>query len=518
MDSDILLLKSVLEYFQTGKGDLNVLLVELGELAQKTSMLMVDDDMWNYNFKLSNSDKTWLILESTFEIILNSLLEYNFDQLRLIKGVLLIVKNLTFVHRQEDEEDEIYEFHKDLNFKIRELSVRLCERYKDANENEESLKALDISIVSFHCLLIFMDIHQSSHDVSFLENLKLLNLILVQMVKIGGLFELKQILPQFKKYCNEQKTRDLFLKDDCAMIINLLKAMSRILEITSDVDIEILKENESGKYDIIIVLSHILVYLFIDERIGSSICRLEKRGESSNSIILFLIASQISFSVDESEWGWDYIAIGAMCLDLFKIYKTKASKLLELKDADNNELKIVHRKMIAILDIISNLLPVEIFKKTMNSYDLLKQVVEFLQVVEKNTQRKRLKDFETSNSNEKSFPYAKTIIIEIITYLVHGDFKNQEAVREYGGLELVLNNCNLDVLEPFIRERCILCLKYLLENNSGNQEFIASLEAKGMEINKENEAVLEKSGYEVEFVDGKLQLKRKIEEISGGAI
>jgi ataxin-10 len=60
------------------------------------------------------------------------------------------------------------------------------------------------------------------------------------------------------------------------------------------------------------------------------------------------------------------------------------------------------------------------------------------------------------------------------------------------------------VLTQVIKERSILCVKYLLEGNTENQEFVAQLEAKKV---VSDEAVRE-AGYETEIIDGKVALKK----------
>lgn len=88
-------------------------------------------------------------------------------------------------------------------------------------------------------------------------------------------------------------------------------------------------------------------------------------------ILLYLVTSQMTCSITDSEleteWKWDYLALGSICLEFYKIYYEESIKLLECKNNwdlnKTNELNIVHRKIISILDIITNLLPYEIFKR-----------------------------------------------------------------------------------------------------------------------------------------------------------
>jgi ataxin-10 len=104
------------------------------------------------------------------------------------------------------------------------------------------------------------------------------------------------------------------------------------------------------------------------------------------------------------------------------------------------------------------------------------------------------------------------MIIEILNALVHENFEVQEKMREVHGLELVLSNCIIDDNEPFIKERSIVCLRFLLLNNQKNQEFVSKLEAREAIPNE----TLDEAGFEVDIVDGKVKLKekQKIKEVN----
>lgn len=522
IDSEISLLKKICDYFESGNGDLTILIDDLGHIVQKTSMMMKDDEMWDYCVELSSDSNIWNILESIIKNIVRFNGKYNMNQLRIIKGLILMIRNLSITYGKLP--DEFKTNYMELKH-VRDLGIYLLKLYEETWDDDEiHLKVVDIAIVCFHCMFNFM---KSCHEEEFVDlnaDLELFNSIMVQLQNVGGVFEMKQLLPQFKAYCMIFECRKIIMDKDCLIFVNVLNALKRTLNFTVLTDVEDLERLHENEYNLLLMLAHTMVYLFENEKLGSTMYKLEKLDNNyeDQTVLLFLVACQMTFSItpeiepkleSENTWKWDYLAIGAMCLDFFKIYREECSILLEDNEGCDStkekKLNILHRKVIAILDIVSNLLQYELFKKTLNSYEFLKDCIMFLKVIEDNTERKRLKDSEDVSKGKKKFPQAKTIIIEILTYLVHHDHSNQDKVREFGGLGLILNNCNLDVNEPFIRERCILCLKYLLENNLENQKFIGSLEAKGMEINKENEEILEKCGYEVDIVDGKVKLKRQ---------
>lgn len=521
VESELRLLKEVGIYFEKGTGNVELLISDLGDIIEMTSMMMTNDNMWDYTINLSSNEQIWKTLENILKNILNKKsITYGLDELRLVKGSILMIRNLLITFGKMSSEKELRNLDLEL---VRNIGQFYISEDKKNVDKDIVLKRLDISIVCFHCAFNYMQSNLKMKN-NIKDDLNLLNNILVYLQEDGEVFDMRQIMPQFKAYCMIHESREIITDNECEIFINFIIALVNVLNFDVFTDIQDLKDTAEDKYKLIIELAHILVYLFQDEKIGISMFKTEKTGCNENIIIFFLVACQMTFSMTDSEleeeWKWDYIALGSIFLDFFKIYREKCIELLELKQGWNKdkeaELNIQHRKMISILDIITNLLPYELFKKTLNSYDFLKDLIQLLHVIENNTERKRLKDTSELRIYKKTFPHAKTIIIEIITYLVHSDIENQNKVREYGGLILILNNCNLDVNEPFIRERCILCLKYLLENNYENQSFIASLEAKGFEINKQSEKVLEKCGYEVEIVDGKVQLKKQpvFEEIN----
>ena len=79
----------------------------------------------------------------------------------------------------------------------------------------------------------------------------------------------------------------------------------------------------------------------------------------------------------------------------------------------------------------------------------------------------------------------------------------QDRIRELHGLELVLSNCVIDDNDPFIKERSVVCIKYLLQDNRPNQDFVAQLEAK----KAVQDDVLSEAGYEVKIGNtGELKL------------
>ncbi|CAG8807067.1 29294_t:CDS:2, partial [Racocetra persica] len=74
------------------------------------------------------------------------------------------------------------------------------------------------------------------------------------------------------------------------------------------------------------------------------------------------------------------------------------------------------------------------------------------------------------------FAYIKRDIIRVIGNMAYDNCSVQDEVRRLGGISLVLNQCNIDDNNPYIREHAIFALRNLLINNSENQKLVKELE------------------------------------------
>lgn len=225
---------------------------------------------------------------------------------------------------------------------------------------------------------------------------------------------------------------------------------------------------------------------------------------------------KISQLIITGKGDWDNYQLAAILswvYDYFKEYADAVEPMLVSTDADPIALQAHHRNIVIVLDIMADLSKFEATKQFLEHYNSMERLIQLLRVVHENVARKTLKKspkvMEVGDSqNEKDFPEVKSLLIETIAFLVHGSFEAQEKVRELHGLELVLSNCMIDDSNPFIKERAIMCVKFLLEKNKENQRFVAELEAK----KPVDDLALKDVGYEVEIQDGKVQLRKAPEQ------
>ncbi|KAI4156433.1 MAG: hypothetical protein L6R39_001104 [Caloplaca ligustica] len=73
----------------------------------------------------------------------------------------------------------------------------------------------------------------------------------------------------------------------------------------------------------------------------------------------------------------------------------------------------------------------------------------------------------------------KKLVVLVLSSLVWKSPTVQNQIRAYGGVEMILNCCNFDANNPYIREHAIMCLRFLLEGNVENQGIVEGLKPRG---------------------------------------
>ena len=110
------------------------------------------------------------------------------------------------------------------------------------------------------------------------------------------------------------------------------------------------------------------------------------------------------------------------------------------------------------------------------------------------------------NPEEFEWRNLKKLVVLVLSSLVWKSPVVQGQVRKHGGVELILQCCNYDSHNPYIREHAIMCLRFLLEGNEENAKIVRDLEPRQTVPDE----VLDQRGYET-FIDanGKVGLRRK---------
>ena len=105
------------------------------------------------------------------------------------------------------------------------------------------------------------------------------------------------------------------------------------------------------------------------------------------------------------------------------------------------------------------------------------------------------------------FPWRnlKKLIVLVLSSLTWKNPLVQDQIRQYLGVETILNCCNYDAHNPYIKEHAVMCLKFLLEGNKENQAVVEALEAQGVA----NEREVRDMGVEASVdADGRVKVRR----------
>ncbi|KAI9887724.1 MAG: copper transport protein [Watsoniomyces obsoletus] len=110
------------------------------------------------------------------------------------------------------------------------------------------------------------------------------------------------------------------------------------------------------------------------------------------------------------------------------------------------------------------------------------------------------------NPEEFEWRNLKKLVVLVLSSLVWKSPVVQNQVRKHGGVELILQCCNYDSHNPYIREHSIMCLRFLLEGNELNSKIVRELEPRHVVPSE----VLDSRGWET-FIDhaGRVGLRRK---------
>lgn len=247
--------------------------------------------------------------------------------------------------------------------------------------------------------------------------------------------------------------------------------------------------------------------------------------EKENVVLFFELLRCLQLVVTSSE-KWDKFELTAMmtwCYPLLQEAAKAAALFLEAKTENEQEAASLHNKLTIILDILSTVTQYEQVQKFLLAYDALEVLITLLRALQNNLIHvnfyknpngtiKGIKasdavgnklnddqllshriDYDNFQIKATNFPECKLLIIEILTMLVHSRREVQDKIRELAGLELVFSNCVIDDNDPFIKERSVVCIKFLLNDNAANQDFVAKLEAKKVV----QDDALSAAGYEV---------------------
>ncbi|KAG9302289.1 hypothetical protein G9A89_008780 [Geosiphon pyriformis] len=82
---------------------------------------------------------------------------------------------------------------------------------------------------------------------------------------------------------------------------------------------------------------------------------------------------------------------------------------------------------------------------------------------------------DQTSQYKKGLCYIKRDIVKVIGNMAYENQLVQDEVRRLGGIQLILNQCNIDDNNPYIREHAIFAIRNLLQGNIENQKLINEL-------------------------------------------
>lgn len=213
-------------------------------------------------------------------------------------------------------------------------------------------------------------------------------------------------------------------------------------------------------------------------------------------------------ATSKDDWSnQDCMSIMSTIFELTRRFAREAIQLLHDPINEEVQIKKIQAQLVSVLDIVSDLCKFHCVKQFLEHYDGLEVLIPLLRAIHENTDVVNIKRKVGNNplqKGSKTFPMAKSLIIEILTFICHDSKTAQDKMRSLRGLELVLSNCVIDESNPFLKERSILCIKFLLKDNPENQKFVQELEAKQVV----DDDALRDAGYEVNIEDGKVKVKK----------
>jgi len=92
----------------------------------------------------------------------------------------------------------------------------------------------------------------------------------------------------------------------------------------------------------------------------------------------------------------------------------------------------------------------------------------------------RVKPAAEAPAEPLPFAGIKRDIVRLLSALCFDDIEVGNAVREAGGVELVLGMCEVDDRNPYLREHALLCVRNLMMGNPANQAIIAEMDPVGI--------------------------------------
>lgn len=520
-DSDFDIIESISRLLNDANfspNECELLLPKLNTVVQKSSQNE------EYRHAMSSSERVWRLLSRCGDPIENvehieASPERRFWYLRTLRGVVLLARNLSTSNQ-------------DLPQSLL-LAEKLVRRF-NALTISKNYEHIELSLYSMLCELLFnlSRISVVFDKASFNDTMTFLlypfdlvdkePILIVYAMYLRNLSGSEEFLYYFLKSEAIDKVLGYFVRELLASNVKHSKDL-----LTEESDLENLSKLET-----------IEVSTFTRIVCHESFGPFLEHFQSSQPRAYFDYLKMAQLVITSSS-AWDkfqLMGIMAWCFRVFESAVRDVEQYFALGTEDEGKAAIIHHSLSICLDIISTLSQFEHVRKFIISYKGVELLVKLLHVLQQNLLRVNMLkqggngiqnmkvtnmngekitsqtilhsriDFETGKIKSTNFPECKILIIETLGFLTYKNKEIQDMLRNLQALELVLSNCVIDDNDPFIKERSIMCIKFLLDENSENQQFVAQLEAK----QAVQDDTLAAAGYELNVnANGKLELGPK---------
>jgi hypothetical protein len=240
------------------------------------------------------------------------------------------------------------------------------------------------------------------------------------------------------------------------------------------------------------LIVHLLVvngfFIPVHQRISMRQSCPSEQPESSETLLLFLVEDLISEGVDEnsnsktglrlSETDCGYIAQEFSLI--LAICRESASCPKQMKDSSLSRLTSRLMQFIELIATVTTDPGIGI-RRAMREKGLLLNVIELLKSAlaagpsgGMNKEAAAAHDFKKISTDLGSNAFQgrglKRDLVRVIANMCYQDRESQDAVRELGGIPLVLSCTCIDENNPYSREWSIVAVRNLCENNLHNQK------------------------------------------------
>ncbi|CAB4252273.1 similar to Saccharomyces cerevisiae YCR054C CTR86 Essential protein of unknown function [Maudiozyma barnettii] len=502
----------------------SVILESLNPIVIKTAQ----DEI--YRNELASTFKIWKELDNAIENTNVSIVmqmnndEITFWYLRTLRGVLLLLRNLSASNQEIAQQLLIQN-------KVLRAFLTLCECNFPNIEMETSIYITTLALLhNLTKISVLFDKSMIDQLMSFL-NYPLnhpdneVDLIYPYLLFFENLAQSDDFLYYFFRH----ELKDAILYE--FLMINIMHSHTHLfkyliindklgLNSTREDEIQDIQMNMSN---IDLAILRCFRKIIANESFSPYLLGLEKV-EPKKYMNFLRIGQVVATSMEK----WDKYELTGIMTWCFEIFDRTALEIEDYFEKGSDHIliaTILHQKISSTLDIMSSFSRYEHIQKYILSYKGLDKLINLLGIFQKNLIRINfikdkvgsVQNFKTSDSmgnkitdTEKinnrvdynnfnilatNFPESKLLIVEILGNLCYKKTDMQDEIRLKHGLELILSNCVIDDNDPFIKERCITCIKFLLEGNEENQKFVAGLEAK----RAADDDTLSEAGYQVDI-------------------